>query len=233
MAFLNASLDKSLVTNHNNVPADIRFEDNVGLVHIVAKALHSRLMAYKMGTTYEDAFQEASYAFVTAVRGFDESKGFKFSTYFSKTAHTHLTKVIKQECHYLHDIKAVSIEGLVKLGDPSIHEDTPYEFIEDEDGEDPEHEVMIADLVSNFYAGLSPSAKYIVDLAVTKPSWLKKELKMRMDKIRLGKELGNDVRDVLTTLDATADICMKLHPLSQSKSRSLRKELSVLAGFIR
>ena len=50
-------------------------EDNIGLVHSVAKRFKGR------GVDYEDLFQSGCIGLIKAVDNFDESKGFQFSTY--------------------------------------------------------------------------------------------------------------------------------------------------------
>lgn len=50
-------------------------EDNIGLVHSVAKRFKGR------GVEYEDLFQSGCIGLIKAVDNFDESKGFQFSTY--------------------------------------------------------------------------------------------------------------------------------------------------------
>lgn len=50
-------------------------EHNIGLVHSIAKRFTGR------GVDYEDLFQSGCIGLIKAVDNFDESKGFKFSTY--------------------------------------------------------------------------------------------------------------------------------------------------------
>lgn len=54
---------------------DKMIEDNIGLVHSIAKRFMGR------GVDYEDLFQTGCIGLIKAVDNFDESKGFKFSTY--------------------------------------------------------------------------------------------------------------------------------------------------------
>lgn len=54
---------------------DKMIEDNIGLVHSIAKRFIGR------GVDYEDLFQTGCIGLIKAVDNFDESKGFKFSTY--------------------------------------------------------------------------------------------------------------------------------------------------------
>lgn len=54
---------------------DKMIEDNIGLVHSIAKRFTGR------GVDYEDLFQTGCVGLIKAVDNFDESKGFKFSTY--------------------------------------------------------------------------------------------------------------------------------------------------------
>ncbi len=50
-------------------------EENIGLVHSIAKRFTGR------GVDYEDLFQTGCIGLIKAVDNFDESKGFRFSTY--------------------------------------------------------------------------------------------------------------------------------------------------------
>ncbi len=50
-------------------------EENIGLVHSIAKRFKGR------GVDYEDLFQSGCVGLIKAVDNFDESKGFRFSTY--------------------------------------------------------------------------------------------------------------------------------------------------------
>lgn len=50
-------------------------EDNIGLVHSIAKRFKGR------GADYEDLFQSGCIGLIKAVDNFDETKGFQFSTY--------------------------------------------------------------------------------------------------------------------------------------------------------
>lgn len=54
---------------------DQMIEDNIGLVHSIAKRFVGR------GVDYEDLFQTGCIGLIKAVDHFDESKGFRFSTY--------------------------------------------------------------------------------------------------------------------------------------------------------
>lgn len=51
---------------------DKMIEDNIGLVHSIAKRFTGR------GVDYEDLFQTGCVGLIKAVDNFDESKGFKF-----------------------------------------------------------------------------------------------------------------------------------------------------------
>ncbi len=59
----------------NNLQNEKRVEENMGLVHSVAKRFVGR------GTEYEDLVQIGCIGLIKAVNNFDESTGYKFSTY--------------------------------------------------------------------------------------------------------------------------------------------------------
>ena len=60
-----------MVTSHR----DKMIEDNIGLVHSIAKRFKGR------GEDYDDLYQAGCVGLIKAVDNFDESKGFLFSTY--------------------------------------------------------------------------------------------------------------------------------------------------------
>ena len=72
----------------------IRYEDHRGLIH--TQALVGLRWAAKAGVnmSYDDMYQEASEAFVYAANGFDESKDFKFSAYYTMAAFSCFRKAI-------------------------------------------------------------------------------------------------------------------------------------------
>ena len=76
--------------------ADIEFKDNIGLVHLVTRKCYGWAQALGVPMDYEDVFQEASMAFVTAARSYDPTVGTKFSAYFSRAAFNQVRKAIGQ-----------------------------------------------------------------------------------------------------------------------------------------
>lgn len=74
----------------------IKFEDHVGLVHLQAKRGFKWADGAKSGLTYDDMFQEASYAFVVAANGFNPDMGLKFSAYYTQVAFSMFRKAVGQ-----------------------------------------------------------------------------------------------------------------------------------------
>lgn len=75
----------------------IDFKENVGLVHM--QAMQGLKMAANASChlyEYQDFFQEASLAFLLAEEKFDETRGFRFSTYFTMVAQNQFKKMIGQ-----------------------------------------------------------------------------------------------------------------------------------------
>ena len=73
----------------------LRFEDNIGLVHMQAKFGYRWAQAAGGQTLdYEDLFQEASIAFLLAAQGYDPDTGLKFSAYYTKVAFSQFRRAI-------------------------------------------------------------------------------------------------------------------------------------------
>lgn len=82
------------VRDRSRVEQSLKFEDNIGLVHLQAKVGHRMCAAAGLDVDYDDVFQEASLAFVLAARGFNPDLDIKFSAYFTKAAFSAFRKMI-------------------------------------------------------------------------------------------------------------------------------------------
>lgn len=74
--------------------AALRFEDNIGLVHLQAKSGFRWAQGAGSGLDYEDMFQVASAAFCIAAEGFRPEEGMKFSSYYTQVAFSEFRKEI-------------------------------------------------------------------------------------------------------------------------------------------
>jgi hypothetical protein len=81
----------------SSTPNSLRFEDNIGLVHLQTKVGHSWAARAGARMEYDDVFQEASLAFLLAVEGFNPDAGVKFSAYYTKVAFSCFKKMVGRE----------------------------------------------------------------------------------------------------------------------------------------
>ena len=72
----------------------LRYEDNIGLVHLQAKYGYRWAQSQGSGLSYEDMFQTASIAFCIAAKGFRPETGLKFSSYYTQVALSEFRKEI-------------------------------------------------------------------------------------------------------------------------------------------
>lgn len=72
----------------------IGYQENIGLVHHIARKLFGWTQSLNLPMDYDDVFQEVSLAFVTAAANYDESQGVKFSAYLSRAAHNQIRKTV-------------------------------------------------------------------------------------------------------------------------------------------
>jgi len=96
-----------------------------GLVHSIAKQYLGR------GLPWEDLLQEARIGLVMAIRGFDASRGARFSTYATRAIHRHLYRALHYQgpvlsipdyaplhARYALTNRAVSLDSLQSTGRP-------------------------------------------------------------------------------------------------------------------
>lgn len=72
----------------------LKIEENIGLVHLMAKRGYKWADGAGSGLSYEDMFQVASLAFWTASQGFNPENGNGFSAYYSMVAYSEFRKEI-------------------------------------------------------------------------------------------------------------------------------------------
>ena len=102
-------------------------EDNIGLVHSIAKRFVGR------GVDYEDLFQTGCSGLIKAVDHFDESKGFRFSTYATWWIRQSITRAMADQARTIripvhmvetiHKLTRATRQLIQKLGrDPTTEE---------------------------------------------------------------------------------------------------------------
>ena len=174
-------------------PADF-YKANMGLVHVVSRKGFSRLASAKVTIDYEDVFQEMSIVFLKAFEGFDESKGFKFSTYFFMCAYNRLNKwaqdLIEERLKHgvvsIDELNASSDEGdmdlastLESFADPSA---------------DPESSYRVRELLEYMTRTLSPLAGLILEWSVAPPEEVLTEVEKAQQYAEYGRSVGFNSR---------------------------------------
>lgn len=141
------------------------YQANIGLVHTIARRGFARLAAARVPIDYEDVFQEMSMVFVKAMNGFDESKGFKFSTYFFMAAYNRLNAWAGDMIEERLKHGVVSVEELA--GDSG--EDFSLEEILYVDEATPEAHYRVTELLEHIVRKLSPLAGLILTWSIAPP----------------------------------------------------------------
>lgn len=73
---------------------DTSFEAQNGLIHKLARKLHSRVLATHVNMPYEDVYQEACLSYVEALRTYDPSRGITFSAYMGRAVLNNVNRIV-------------------------------------------------------------------------------------------------------------------------------------------
>jgi RNA polymerase sigma factor (sigma-70 family) len=169
-------------------PADY-YKANMGLVHNVARRGFKRLAAARVTIDYEDVFQEMSMVFLKAFEGFDESKGFKFSTYYFMCAHNRLNgwgqALIEERLKH----GVVSIEELGHSADADVDMGEVLTEFADA-GADPESHYRVTELLEHIAKSLSPLAALILTWSVSPPQEVMTEVRKAHTYAEYGRSKG-------------------------------------------
>ena len=170
------------------------YKANLGLVHAVSRKGFSRLAAAKVTIDYEDVFQEMSVVFLKAFEGFDESKGFKFSTYYFMCAYNRLNRWAQDMIEERLKHGVVSIDELndsSEQGDMDLAS-TLEEFVDP--SSDPESSYRVRELLEYMAKTLSPLAGLILEWSVAPPEEIVIEVRKAQHYAEYGRSKGYNVR---------------------------------------
>jgi DNA-directed RNA polymerase specialized sigma24 family protein len=166
------------------------YKANVGLVHSVSKKGYGRLRSAGVGMDYEDIFQEMSIVFLKAYSGFDESQGFKFSTYYFRAAYNKLNTWAQKLIDERLEHGVVSIQEL-------NHSEDGENSLEDVlmvDATTPEAQYRVTQFLSHVNDSLTPLASLILAWVLQPPPQLMTEVKKAEANAQYGRTLGYNSR---------------------------------------
>lgn len=175
-------------------PADF-YKANMGLVHAVSRKGFSRLATAKVVIDYEDVFQEMSIVFLKAFEKFDESKGFKFSTYYFMCAYNRLNRwaqdLIEERLKY----GVVSIEELSQAAGDGEDLDISTMMQDYADpSSDPESSYRVTELLEHMVKTISPLAGLILEWSIAPPQEVMTEVRKAQDYAEYGRSMGHNSR---------------------------------------
>lgn len=149
----------------NKPPFEAFYLANVGLIHTVSRKVHARILAMGASIEYCDVQQEATMVMMRAYEKFDESLGFKFSTYFMRAAFYDLNKFVKSY------EKDVSVLGIFSLQSVVGEDGEPIDLESTIDGGfgSPEEILEAKQLLAEIKSQLSPLATLILGIMVEPP----------------------------------------------------------------
>lgn len=206
-------------------PADY-YKANMGLVHVVSRKGFSRLAAAKVVIDYEDVFQEMSIVFLKAFEKFDESKGFKFSTYYFMCAYNRLNRWAQDLIEERLKHGVVSIE---ELGHGSDGDDINMSNLLEEYADpstDPESSYRVTELLEHMLKTVSPLAGLILEWSITPPQEVMTEIHKAQQYAKYGRSKGHNARCMVQVSPRyIANFISMVSDVSQSEVTKALKEI--------
>jgi len=166
------------------------YADNVRLVHSVARRCFSRLQAIGAVMDYEDVFQELSEIFVRAYDKFDDTAGYKFSTYYMTSAYNGFNKIAKS-----HEVERLEngVRSMEEMGSRMDDESDIYSVVASE-AATPEQTAVANSSANGMLKSLSPIAALIAELAIDPPDWVEHEFNAAQVHAECSRNLGKERR---------------------------------------
>ena len=171
------------------------YKANMGLVHVVSRKGFSRMAAAKVVIDYEDVFQEMSIVFLKALEKFDESKGFKFSTYYFMCAFNRLNRWAQDLIEERLKHGVVSIEELGhNVGDGGDMDMGGMMSDMSDPSADPESSYRVRELLDHMAKSLSPLAGLILEWSIAPPEEVMTEIRKAQKYAEYGRAKGHNSR---------------------------------------
>lgn len=164
------------------------YKSNMGMVHAVSKKGFGRLCSLGVSIDYEDVFQEMSVTFINAYNRFDESKGWKFSTYFYTSAFNRLNSWIADISSERIKHGVISIEEISSFTEEGS--DMSSVILNDEDADTPDSRYATQQFLSHADKILSPLASLILGWTILPPEALLEQLRQAEAHAQYGRSLG-------------------------------------------
>jgi len=198
------------------------YKANVGLVHTVSRKGYTRLVKARVTIDYEDVFQEMSMVFLKACDGFDESRGFKFSTYFFMAAYNRLNNwaqaLIDDRMRY------TSVDEMNDTGENYSLEEVLWQ-----DHDTPEGHYAVTQMIEHIAKTLSPLASLILTWTISPPKQIVAEIDKARINAEFGRTLGYNTRSMVQLSPRyVANFLRMISDASQYEINSALKEIDKL-----
>jgi RNA polymerase sigma factor (sigma-70 family) len=153
------------------------YQANTGLAHRVAVKVFARLMSMGAAVEFDDVFQEASLIMQRAYEKFDPSRGFKFSTYYTRSAYNELNKFVES---YEKDCTVLGVMSIqAARGDDG--DELDMESTIDGHHTSPEEALEHKQLFESIERKLSPLAFFLLQVSVDPPEQLVREFNVQRE----------------------------------------------------
>jgi RNA polymerase sigma factor (sigma-70 family) len=202
------------------------YKANMGLVHAVSRKGFSRLATAKVVIDYEDVFQEMSIVFLKAFEGFDESKGFKFSTYYFMCAYNRLNRWAQGLIEERLKHGVVSIEELShgSDGDDMDLGNVMQDYADP--SADPESSYRVTELLQYMLKNVSPLAGLILEWSIMPPQEVMTEVRKAHQYAEYGRSKGYNARCMVQVSPRyIASFISMISDVSQSEVTKALKEI--------
>jgi len=108
---------------------DTSFEAQKGLIHKLARTIHTRVLATKTNIQYEDLFQEACLSYAEALRTYKPGLGITFSAYMGRAVLNNVNRYVNKR------IEERALHGVMLFSEMSGEDDedefSPEQYLAD------------------------------------------------------------------------------------------------------
>lgn len=216
---MGAAMNLRITVDHKP-PFEDFYRSNIGLVHKVAGRVHARMLAVGAAIEMDDIVQEASMTMLKAYRGFDPSKGFAFSSYFTRAALYDLNRLTKMHDRDARDLGVMSLHGRIGEDGEAIDMESTIDGAHGS----PEEMLECKQLLARIGDKLSPLAYKMLEVMLDPPEQFEREWAIQ-------RELG-DTHLSEMSLAFVAEFVGRLTNANPLEIVSARREISRLRASL-
>jgi hypothetical protein len=208
--------------------AAAHFAQYKNLIAKVARQAMGRVLAVEPSMEFDDVMAHLSVVYVKCAERFDESKGWKFSTYLQNACYHEVNRLVEKIEKERTVVSSMSAQGMIDSGDEGEAVDFYSVFTQPDPDLNPEEAVSVKQELLALFATMSDDGRKAVALLIAPPT----ELQVYHDNLLAAAEKARQagLSKAPIRAELSLDVVCRFLRFTRKRAGALREELLELTN---